>query len=240
MRATRIATKNSVSSCSLGRQLHGIWERDLEIIPARVEHASFIAWSRLTADRAHRPRGIFEFYIDGTEAETLAFLEAASGSEMPSPGQYRNFFIIEEGGTLLAALCGFFPRDYDPARTAAHISEVSQRLGRTPAQHTAGRKAIDVWDLVHLDAHDDTWIIAWVATGPEYRRRGLCDSLLTKIMAVGRARGATVADVGVYIGNDAAQRAYEKAGFAVVLEKRHPDFERVFGAPGVRLLRRSL
>ena len=56
----------------------------------------------------------------------------------------------------------------------------------------------------------------------------------------GRERRATTADIGVFIGNDSAQRAYEKAGYVVVEEKTHPDFEAVYGCPGVRQLRREL
>jgi ribosomal protein S18 acetylase RimI-like enzyme len=42
----------------------------------------------------------------------------------------------------------------------------------------------------------------------------------------------------MYIGNTPAQKAYEKHGFKVVDEKRHPAFEEEIGSPGmVRLLR---
>jgi RimJ/RimL family protein N-acetyltransferase len=42
----------------------------------------------------------------------------------------------------------------------------------------------------------------------------------------------------VFIGNDPAQRAYEKVGFEVVSEKRSAELERTWGSPGIRLLRR--
>ncbi len=69
---------------------------------------------------------------------------------------------------------------------------------------------------------------------------GLIDSLMAAILERGRQRGATHADIGVMSGNDPAQRAYEKAGFRVTGEKRHPDFERVWGCPGLRALTRRL
>jgi RimJ/RimL family protein N-acetyltransferase len=56
----------------------------------------------------------------------------------------------------------------------------------------------------------------------------------------GRERGAKTADIGVLIGNDPAQRAYEKCGFAVVDERRDAEFEAVYGSPGARMLRRTL
>ena len=79
-----------------------------------------------------------------------------------------------------------------------------------------------------------------VATAPEYRRRGLVDRLLVEILGKGRERAATIADIGVLIGNDPAQRAYEKAGFEVTGEKRHPEFEAVYRCPGIRSLSLNL
>lgn len=52
--------------------------------------------------------------------------------------------------------------------------------------------------------------------------------------------GHSVANVAVLIGNDAAQRAYEKAGFVAYADVCHPDFERAAQAPGMRKLRRPL
>jgi RimJ/RimL family protein N-acetyltransferase len=41
---------------------------------------------------------------------------------------------------------------------------------------------------------------------------------------IARSRGYRVGQISVMIGNTPAQRAYEKAGFKVADEKRHPDF----------------
>ena len=60
------------------------------------------------------------------------------------------------------------------------------------------------------------------------------------ILERGRERGATVADIGVLIGNDPAQRAYEKFGFQVVEDLRDAEFEAAYGSPGARMLRRAL
>jgi ribosomal protein S18 acetylase RimI-like enzyme len=94
--------------------------------------------------------------------------------------------------------------------------------------------------LVAPEHVPNVWIVEHVATKPEFRRRGLVERLIGEILDVGRKRGATVADIGVLIGNDPAQRAYEKCGFEVIDEKRHPDFEAVYGCPGVRSLRRAI
>jgi ribosomal protein S18 acetylase RimI-like enzyme len=73
---------------------------------------------------------------------------------------------------------------------------------------------------------------------PEFRRRGHVDALMAEILEEGRRRGSRVAQLTVLIGNLPAQRAYEKVGFRVHDEKRHPDFEKALGAPGfMRMVR---
>jgi ribosomal protein S18 acetylase RimI-like enzyme len=84
------------------------------------------------------------------------------------------------------------------------------------------------------------WVVEHVATKPEFRRRGLVERLVQETVERGRRQGATVADIGVLIGNEPAQRAYEKCGFEVVDEVRNADFEAAYGSPGARMLRRGL
>lgn len=90
----------------------------------------------------------------------------------------------------------------------------------------------------HYD--DGVWIVEHVATAPEFRRQGHLDRLMAAILDKGRARGATQANIGVLIGNDNAQRAYEKNGFSVVEEILDADFEREYGCPGMRELIREI
>jgi translation initiation factor 4G len=56
----------------------------------------------------------------------------------------------------------------------------------------------------------------------------------------GRAEGHTLSSIIFEIDNDPAQRAYERAGFSVVEEKRHPDFERMMRTPGLRRVEREI
>jgi hypothetical protein len=66
--------------------------------------------------------------------------------------------------------------------------------------------------------------------------------MATSIVEARRDQASFVAWVviGVMIGNDPAQQAYEKAAFHVTGEKRHSEFERVWGCPGLRALTRPL
>ena len=88
------------------------------------------------------------------------------------------------------------------------------------------------------DAGD--WGVENVATLPEYRRRGLVDALMSRMLDEGRKRGCRCAQITILIGNDPAQRAYEKAGFKVSDERRNSDFETLLGSPGFRRLTRDL
>jgi translation initiation factor 4G len=213
----------------------------MEIVAARPGHIPFLAWSRLTAERSHVARGPSEIYLDAPEPETLRFLGAITGSDTINPFHYSAFLVAEVDGEPAAALCGFLARDYsDPAAFEAFMRELNARLGRSAEQHEAGSRRIASWDLVHPAHSRDAWVTECVATRPEYRRRGLISALITANLDVGRRAGATAAEVPVYIGNAAAQRAYERAGFTVVSEKRHPEFESVFRFPGMRLLRRDI
>jgi translation initiation factor 4G len=210
------------------------------IVEARRDHAAFIAWVELTAWRSHLERGLWDFFIDGDERECLRYLEALATTQTPHWSHYSTFLVAEVDGTPAAALGGYFDEELGTPALQKGAAEADERLGRTPELSAAGLQRIaPVW-LVATGHEPGVWIVENVATRPEYRRRGLVDALLGAMLDRGRQRGATQADIGVLIGNDPAQRAYEKVGFRVVEEKRHPDFEAVWGSPGVRALTRPL
>ena len=210
---------------------------DVKIIDAREEHVPFIAWVQLTAFRSHLEKGMWDLFIGGSEEDTLRFLEALATTESKHFGSYQGFIIAEVDGAPAAAMTGYFAAE---SALEQGITEACQAIDMTEADITAGWKRAGVITLVGTDHAPGAWITENVATKPEFRRRGLVDRLLEEQMERGRARGATVGDIGVFIGNDNAQRAYEKAGYEVVEERVHPDFEAAYGCPGVRQLRREL
>lgn len=210
------------------------------IVDARSDQAGFIAWVGLTAFRSHRPRGLWDFFVAGDEAQCLRYLEALGTTRTPHWAHYSSFLVALVDGRPAAALCGYFEEERGTPALQAGSAEADERLGRTAEDAQAGMLRIAPVFHVMPEHTPGAWIVENVATGPEYRRQGLIDSLMAAILERGRQRGATQADIGVMIGNDPAQRAYEKAGFQVIGEKRHPDFERVWGAPGIRSLTRRL
>jgi ribosomal protein S18 acetylase RimI-like enzyme len=210
------------------------------IVDGRPDHASFLAWVVLTAFRSHRTRGLWDFFIDGDQQQCLRYLEALTTTDTPHWAHYSAFLVAEVAGTPAAALAGYFDEDLGMAALQKGVAEADKRLGRPRAESAAGLERITPKFLVIPHHEPGTWIVENVATHPDYRRRGLVDALLSAILERGRQQGGTQAGIGVMIGNDRAQHAYEKAGFRVVSEMRHPDFQRLWGCPGMRRLTRRL
>ena len=215
-------------------------ETGVSIVEATPEHAPFIAWVGLTAFRSHLERGFWDFMLDGDDAQKLRYLETLATTEQLHWAHYSTFIVAEVDGRPASALCGYIEEELGGPTLRMAAIEANQKTGRTEEEAAACfERAKSIMNVLPEHA-PGAWIVENVATLPEFRRKGLCDRLMEEILERGRSRGATVSDISVFIGNDAAQRAYEKCGFAVVAEKRDPEFESVYRTPGTRTLRRSL
>jgi translation initiation factor 4G len=215
-------------------------ETRLSIVEATPAHAPFIAWVTLTAFRSHLERGFWDFMLDGDEAYKLRYLEALATTEQLHWVHYSTFIVAEVDGRPASALCGYFEEELGGPTLRLAGMEANTKTGRTEEEGAAGfERAKSIMNV--LPEHPrGAWIVENVATLPEYRRRGLVDRLMAEIMERGRGHGASVSDISVFIGNDAAQRAYEKVGYEAVAEKRDADFEAAYRTPGTRTLRRAL
>ena len=210
----------------------------LKIVEAQPKHASFIAWVILTAFRSHLEKGFWDFMRPGTDEELLRYLEALTTTQAPHWAHLPLFIVAEVDSEPAAALSGYFGEEHGGTTLRDAMAEADAATGRVPDPEAMG-PALTILNVApeHVPG---AWIIEDVATRPEFRRRGLVDTLMLEIMVRGRKRGATVSDIAVFIGNDSAQRAYEKAGYVVVEELRDAAFEAVYKTPGVRTLRRAL
>ena len=209
--------------------------------PATIADSAFLAWVMLAASRSHVPRGAWDLYVDGPEASVLALLQRMAVQEIPSFCRWQNFLVAEVDGVPAAGLSGYRANDPgmenpDPAIVAA----ARRVLGWGEAQmRAADARLLDFLTCVSVPA-PDVWAIEWVATRPEFRRRGLVHDLLLAVMDVGRRRRLVRSQILVLIDNTPARCAYERAGYTFVDEKRHPDFQRSMGCPGIARLVREL
>lgn len=213
---------------------------DIRIVDATRAHIPFIAWVMLAAFHSHLEKGLWDYYVGGSEQDCLRFLEAMADTPTRHWAHHTNFIVAEVEGQPASALSGYFEAECGGPAFIEGITEANAALARSEEDNVAGWQRAGTITLVVPEHVEGAWIIENVATKPEFRRRGLVDRLMELIMERGRQRGATVSDISVFIGNDSAQRAYEKAGYAAIAERRHPDFEAVYQTPGVRTLRRTL
>ncbi|MBI5288885.1 MAG: GNAT family N-acetyltransferase [Chloroflexi bacterium] len=215
-------------------------ETQVRIVEARREHAGFIAWTMLTAARSHLDVGMWDLVTGWPEAETLRYLEALCTTERLHFTHYSLYLVAEVDGKPAAALSGYVESENGTHTLIEAMQEVDRKLGRSEAEFAAGWMRAGSIANVNPPHDPANWVVEHVATHPDFRRQGLIDRLLAAIVERGRERGATTADVGVLMGNDRAQAAYEKAGFSVVWEAEDEAFASAYKCPGIRLLRRAV
>ncbi len=210
------------------------------IRPAEPGDAPFLAWVALAASRSHVARGAWDLAIEGSDAGRLAFLERLLVSDQEHWCHHRGFLIAEVDGTPAAALAGF-PADGSglvPPEKAIEATARAAGWAGADVREAFRRMAVFLGCLPE-DA-PGAWVVEWVATRPEFRRRGLVRDLLEAELEEGRRRGHEIAQIMILIGNTPAQRAYERAGFALADEKRSAEFESATGSPGLARLLRPL
>lgn len=200
----------------------------------------FLAWVMQAAARSHLPVGIWDVVFPGPDAARLARLEALLRSEPRSYCHYGPFLVAERRGEPAAALCGYHPRHEGAPAMAAALRHSLEAAGLDEAgiRETFARFAPIL--TCAPETPEDLFVVEWVATRPEHRRRGLVRELLAAVLERGRRAGFREAQISFVLGNEPARRAYERAGFRIVAERRHREFERVFGSPGIATMRRPL
>lgn len=209
------------------------------IRPAKPDDSAFLAWAILTAGRGHVKRGIWEVVIDRPERECAQFFERLTLTGTPHLFHHSCHLVAEVSGHPVATLGGHDPKVQGYPVLRQVLPEVFQGLGWTEADSAMENRAERVLCCVP-EIDEGAWVIESVATLPEFRRRGIVDKLLSAILQQGRQAGFARAQIGIYIGNIPAQKAYEKHGFRIADEKRHPHFEAEIGAPGMARLLRDL
>ena len=218
--------------------LDAIRAMSTKIRRGKREDAEFLARVMMLASRGHLPRGVWDLITGDSEENCLDYLRRLALAEPVSLCHYSSFIVAEHMGSPAAALCGFDPRAGGWQTLGDAMQNVQRGKGWTQADEKASAKrTAPVWQCT-FDTLDGAWVVESVATMPEFRRRGMVDALMAEILEAGRASGHRIAQLTILIGNVAAQRAYEKAGFIVTDQKRHPDFEAALGAPGfMRMVR---
>jgi GNAT superfamily N-acetyltransferase len=211
----------------------------LAIREAQEQDAPFVGWAIHAATRSHMPRGWFDIALGLDEAGCLAFTTRLARAETRSWWHYFNFLIAESNGAPAAALCAFRVGDGYPLSKGA-MNEVASQLGWTETEIGAIWQRSAYLFTCTIEAGDDVWAIENVATTVEHRTLGLATLLIDRALETGRTRGFRESQITMFIGNVAARRAYERAGFRLIDERRSTEFEQACGVPGLWCFRRAL
>jgi ribosomal protein S18 acetylase RimI-like enzyme len=213
---------------------------EVALADAREDDVPFLAWVLQAASLSHLQQSTFDVFVDNVEHARRQLLEGLASTEVRQWSNYRRFIVARSGDQPVGALCGYFLEECDGPLFGKSTIDVVTRMGWSHDDLVAAWNRIKPVSRVLLDREPGAWIVESVAVLPEFRRMGILTRLMSSILERGRGRGATTAEISVLIGNDSAQRAYEKAGFVVAAEARDADYEATFGCPGVRLLRMAL
>lgn len=206
---------------------------------AEPDDAQLLARAILTATRSHVRRGWFDIALSQSEDECLHFLQLLTTVRSKSQWHYSRFWIAEEGTRPAAVLSAARAADAYPKAMAA-ILEALKSSGASEAERAAFWKRGQYLFACTARPADDALVIEVSATLPEFRRRGYTSLLLERVFEEGRTQRLKEAFITCFIGNQLAEKAYERAGFRFVHERRDANFEAVAGAPGIRQFVRPL
>lgn len=211
----------------------------MTIRSARPQDADFVAQTILSAQRGYRPRGWFDVALGWPEAQCRDFIARIAVARTVSMWHVSQYWIAEVHGAPGAALCAVPAAGTGTAAWRA-IEEVAAATGLAASELDAVRRRGAYTRACWVQGGEGDWMIEHVATDPAYGGRGLVQTLIAHALDQGRAAGFRRATISFLIGNEPAERAYTKAGFAFAEEKRDPAFEAIIGAPGFRMFARAI
>jgi len=206
---------------------------------ARESDVPFLASVLAMAGRGHLERGPWDLLFPDT-AERQRALEYMAAGPVTSWCHREYFHVAELQGQPCAALVAFDAARLGDTSLAAPLYATFAMLGWSEERAAGLGPLLGPYVACFPDMPPDTWIVENVGTRKDARRHGLVRALLDRALEAGRRSGCSQAQISCLIGNDAAQRAYERAGFEVVEEKRDPAFEALIGAPGFSRMTRTL
>jgi ribosomal protein S18 acetylase RimI-like enzyme len=190
------------------------------------------------AGRGHLERGAWDVLFPEAAERARALERIAGGTR--SWCQREVFHVATVGGEPVAAMAAFEPSVLGGTSLAAPLGEAFAELGWDAGRAGASLERAAPYMLCFPEMPDGTWIVENVGTLPSHRRRGLVAVLLERVLEEGRHRGHARAQISCLIGNEPARFAYQRAGFEVVEERTHPEFEALLGAPGFFRMERPL
>lgn len=204
--------------------------------PATPDDARFLGWAMFMAARGHLARGWFDIVLQRPVEFGVAFCARLADARAKSWWHHSFFTIAEVDGRAATAACAF--ADSAPYMVSGEaMAEASDKMGIAKAEQE------QLWPrgrfmMSATSGEDDCWTIENVATGYEFRGRGVAKALIGHMLgAMGEPKRA---QISFLLGNAPAEACYRACGFAFAEDKCAKDFEAAMGVPGIRRLARDL
>ena len=207
---------------------------------ATAADGDLIAWVQVEASRSGMPLGFWDLALPGPDEPRLRLIAEIATTGREHFAHVSGFLVAELDGEPVGALSGYAPAKKKLGYFAGALDGALERGGWSEAHRRLLFLRINPAEACFSESPDDRWIIEWVALRPHARGKGVAAKLLDAILQRGRDDSFKKAQITYLIGNTPAKRAYERAGFFAVDEKRAPAFEAIFGAPGTVRMWRDL
>jgi GNAT superfamily N-acetyltransferase len=233
-------------------------QQDYRVRQATSNDVDFLALAIRDSERAHTGVGIWDVAIGddvSNESRSLfAVLRHACLNDIQSHFHYSHFLVItvsgavddEEGAeNIVGAGCCYRYPDFCVPKSYPGMS-LATRLCRP---EVSVEESVRMWDKIDIFLdnvfpsydYDNTWMLESIYIAEGHRQSGLGVKLIQTLFEQGRhcphkpKECLTVCAIGNY----AAYRAYERAGFTCVGDGRDEKAEVALGYPGFHLFRKQ-
>ena len=206
---------------------------------AGADDQGFLAWALLTSTRSHLRRGYWDVLLPDRELRA-PLLRALTTHAAACHCHHGGFLIAELGGEPVGALCGYEPLIKSEKRFERALLECLRELGVDNEELAEMEQRAQPFALCKPEFPDDCWIVEGGAVRPEARGSGAVDRLLEAILQQGRELGYGQAQLAYMLGNDRAERVYERHGFHIVAARTDPSMDAAVGSAGVGRMKVAL
>ena len=199
------------------------------IRPATPEDVKSVAKLIYLSSLGHLDVSTYDFAFPGSTEQRLEKLGGTFLYGSSNPNHFSKFEVAEVDGRVVASLC---------TRTSVSDSLLTFRrtmleIGVTHREMLGTLWRLRFYSRTKHHFPGDALIIDNVATFQEFRRMGIASMLIERAIDLGRLKGFSSVQLECLVGNTAAQRGYEKAGFQVQGVKTHHSWEKTIGCPGI-------
>lgn len=206
---------------------------------ATAHDAGAIAYLAHIAGQGHARISTYDLIVPGPpgpNAQRIYMIKRIVEADTLSMLHFKHHRVAVLDGRPVACLGSL---DSSAATMLSFVAALKE-TGWTDAEISAMRSGLAIYNRVEPPVPTDAWAIENVAVLPGYRRRRLAAGLLELALNEGRKRGFHYAQLAVHMGNQPALELYRGEGFEITGERVDPEFESLFGCPGMWEMTRPL